>query len=65
MNNELTKEKLAEINAEIQVILTKYGVTLQPTMGISIVALPTEAEIISPLSKEITGNNNEPNPKAI
>ena len=60
----LTKEQLAEINKEIEVVLVKYGVTLQPTLGISIVPVE-KPEIISPLSREITGNNNEPNPKAI
>jgi len=52
---EITKEKLAEINAEIQVVLTKYGVTLQPTMGISIV--PLQKEVIVP---EVIKENETP-----
>lgn len=58
MNKQLTKEQIIEINKEIQVVLSKYGATLQPTMGISIVALPKETEIISPIQQ------NEINPTA-
>ena len=60
---KLTQEKLIEINKEIEVVLSKYGVTLQPTMGISIVPVAKEAikeaEVVSPLSDELTGNKDE------
>ena len=55
---QLTQEKLIEINKEIQEVLSKHGVTIQPTMGISFVPLPPtaeivkEAEIISPIQNE-------------
>ena len=50
----MDKETLEKINSEVQAILDKYNVTLQPTMGITYVALAPkediikEAEIISP-----------------
>ena len=49
---QLTKEQIIEINKEIQVVLTKYNATLQPTMGISIVALPKEEGVVSPIQNE-------------
>lgn len=57
---EISKEKLIEINKEIEVVLVKYGVTLQPTMGISIVPVPAEivkeAEVISPIQQNDINN---------
>lgn len=48
---ELTKEQLLEINTEIQAVLTKHGVALQPTMGISYVVVP-KPEVLSPIQNE-------------
>jgi hypothetical protein len=45
MQEQISKEKLVEINKEIEAVLIKYGVTLQPTLGISIVPVaPKENE---------------------
>jgi hypothetical protein len=52
----LTKEQLTEINNEIQKVLTKYGVMLQPTIGISYVLAPKPTEIVSPLQKNDLNN---------
>lgn len=53
---QLSKEQLLEINTEIQKVLTKYGVALQPTMGISYVVVPkpekVEGKIVSPYNDE-------------
>lgn len=57
---QLSKEKLLEINEEIQAVLTKYGVALQPTLGISYVIVPksekVEAEVLSPLQADDLNN---------
>lgn len=48
---QLSKEKLTEINDEIQAVLTKHGVALQPTLGISYVIVP-KPEILSPIQQD-------------
>ena len=61
--NQLTQEELKKINSDIQAVLDKYGVTLQPTMVITYVPVAPkeqvvkETEVISPISDEYNKEN--------